>query len=164
MTPKKNTNSLSKNQNQLTNQVIRFLGIRPRSQSEILTYLERKTSNQEHIQAVLSTLEDLNLIDDTKFCYWFVESRLHQKPRGPGIIRYELKRFQISESIIHSALSQIDDSDWLQAAATLLRKHTYQLSKLPANKLKYKAYQYLYSKGFPGEIITAAIDEYTCQE
>lgn len=144
---------------------LRFLGIRHRSSFEIKRYLSQKTKDSDLIDQVFTELENLNLIDDQAFTTWFIQSRLHQKPRGPHLIAYELKKkYAIPQELIQSCLSQISSETWITTALTILNKHSHQLQKLPTIKQKLKCRQLLFRKGFPGETSAYAIDEYLAKE
>lgn len=164
MTSSSSVNQPPNQTQQLINSAVRFLGFRPRSQQEIATYLSRKTSDSAQINAAIEFLQEQKLIDDHQFTTWFIESRLHQKPRGPKIISYELKKYGVDSKIINQHLAQISFSTWEQAAIFLLQKKASKLHRLPPRQFRAKAYQLLFSKGFPGEIIDNAIDEFTSQE
>jgi regulatory protein len=109
---------------------------------------------------VLDYLNELKLIDDAAFADWFVVSRLNHKPKGPLIIRQELKRFGVSSELIEQALSKIDPQNYYQAALRLLEKNARKFEHLPAYQAKLKAGTFLYSKGFETVTREAAIDDF----
>ncbi|EKD62443.1 MAG: Recombination regulator RecX [uncultured bacterium] len=149
----------------LLERTLKFLGVRARSRHEIVVYLERFTLDREVIDTVLSELESFALIDDQKFAIWYIESRLHQKPRGSYLIRLELvKRYHLDSEIVKHCLSRIPSADWNQAALKILDKYRHKLLRLDVFPRKLKARQILFSKGFPEEIATSAIDEFSLGE
>ena len=138
---------------------LRFLSHRPRSRSELTTYLERKTSDSDLIDQVLHELDELGFINDQKFAGWLIRSRLKHNQKGSIFLKYKLRRFGIGRDLISTSIADIDDSTWIQAARDLLAKKRLLPTPKPTYQQKAKAYNYLKSRGFESSTITRAIDE-----
>jgi regulatory protein len=175
-------------QEELYEQVLQFLGIRPRSRKEVGDYLKRRFAKlkgrqkltifrfKEEFEDVKRTLIDKTiarleinqLLDDEGFARWFVGQRLRLKPKGKQVLRLELRQKGIEPGIIQAILA--DDAIYSgkqeQAAAyQVAEKALRQLQGLVEDKsqqrftLKRRLYQRLASRGFPFELVKSVVDD-----
>ena len=148
----------------LLNQTLNYLKYRSRSSQEISRYLSQKTRDQKAIDQTLQQLTDLNLINDADFALQYIHSKIRQS-YGPVVIRFQLKsRYGLDQTTIISALDQVNFQDWLNAALKYLQKIRSKLAAQASFHARRAAYQHLYRRGFPQDIINAAIDEFNLTE
>ncbi|MCB8982412.1 MAG: RecX family transcriptional regulator [Ardenticatenaceae bacterium] len=136
---------------------LRYLGYRPRSQVEIQRHLQKKGYTETTIAAVIERLTAVDLLNDETFARYWVEQRETFKPRGQLALRQELQQKGIDSKIIDRVLSELDET---AAAEQVAEKKAGQLTGLAEADFKRKLGQYLQRRGFPYDIIRAAVDEW----
>jgi regulatory protein len=80
------------------------------------------------IEAAISRLQELGLVDDTSFARFWVESRQNSRPRGPSALRDELRRKGLAPTVIAETLEDRElvgdlDEQAMQTARAALRKY-----------------------------------------
>jgi len=127
------------------NRALDYLSYRPRSQAEIVTYLQRHDVPDVQAEEVVERLKAAGLVDDEAFAQFWVENREQFRPRGPRALRYELQRKGIGQEAIDQALEGVDPfAGAYQAAA----KKARQLSHLDQPEFFRKLVDYLARRGF----------------
>ncbi len=144
----------------LMGKALRLLSLRPRSKSEINTYLV-KHGKQHTAETVLVRLEELGYIDDRKFSIQWIESRDRAKPKSAYVLRHELRAKGIEESILDDVLSQrgSDEEGELTRARSALGKREYIWRNLPVLVRKRKLFGFLARRGFSLRIASKVFDE-----
>ena len=146
----------------LTRLTIRYLALRSRSQREIEAYLHRKrtpTQTQADIDAVITYLKTIQLIDDKRFAQEYARSLLGQG-KGPIIIKYMLQQKGISAETTSSIILNLDPDLIHDSAIRLARKRlTYAHLNVDHPLDLVKLNHYLYSRGFPSSVSRPVIDE-----
>ena len=130
----------------LLNASFRFVSYRPRSEKEIVDFLQKKLvkwkkQDSETFNKVLARLIDLEYIDDKKFADWWVEQRTRFRPKGNRVIEYELYQKGIAKDIISDALMARNS---VEAAQKAIAKKKFDKKKL---------YEYLTRRGFDADTI-----------
>lgn len=146
----------------LTSKALRYLAIRPRSQFELVQYLERKLTRQEStatIHEVINYLKTLQLIDDEKFAQEYARYLLNQG-KGPIIISYQLKQKGIDELTIQTTLASIDQATLIASAHKLsVKRLKHTRGDVNASLTQIQLIHYLYSRGYSSKISRPVIDE-----
>ncbi len=138
----------------LYGKVINLVAKRPRSENEIYLYLQRKLyrskKRDEVIQEIITRLKEKGYIDDYKFTFWWINSRMLYKPRGEFLIIQELRQKGINRDIISEALEKIglDSRKEMKYALDLGRKKKRTLGNLLNERNKKRFFNYLSRKGF----------------
>ncbi|MDQ6604622.1 MAG: recombination regulator RecX [Chloroflexota bacterium] len=109
-----------------TEAAVRYLGMRPRSTHEIRDYLHRKGYSPETVETAVGGLTERGYLDDLAFARWWAENRAQFQPRGPYLIRQELRRKGVTSATIDETLAEqaetVDtDAQALALARTKLR-------------------------------------------
>lgn len=130
-----------------------YLTRRPRSHQEIKKYLLKKEVSPTHIQAVLTRLTDLNLLDDLVFAHYWIENREAFRPRGEYALRYELRQKGVSETIIDTALSEVEIDEVESAYRVAQKKQRRWYGIENQWKLQQKVGSYLSRRGFGWDVI-----------
>ncbi len=130
-----------------------YLTRRPRSRQEIKQYLLKKEISPYNLQAVLTYLTDLNLLDDLAFAQYWIENREAFRPRGDYGLRYELRRKGVSETIIEEALLEAD-IDQVESAYRVAQKNKRRWARVENQwELQKKVGGYLSRRGFGWDVI-----------
>jgi len=106
-----------------TEAAARHLGLRPRSTREIEEYLRGKGFMPEAVDAAVTRLTERGYLDDAAFAKWYAENRAEFRPRGPNLLRQELRRKGIAtETVDETLTAQADTTDVDAQALALARK------------------------------------------
>lgn len=89
-----------------TEAAMRYLGIRPRSTREIRDYLRGKAYEPETVEAAIGRLTARGYLDDAAFARWWAENRAQFRPRGPHLLRQELRRKGVEAATVDDALTE----------------------------------------------------------
>jgi regulatory protein len=127
------------------NNAIRFLGYRPRSQSEIERYLRDKAYPPEVINHIVERLRNDQYLDDEAFARFWLENRERFRPRGRQALRFELKQKGLDHAVIETALADLDEDEsaWLAVESKL-----YRWKNLEEQPFKQKVMGFLSRRGF----------------
>ena len=86
---------------------MRYLGYRPRSETEIRDYLRRRGHSREVAEQVLEKLRSLRYIDDESFARNWAMSKTRNRAYGPDRIARELRAKGIAAELIRQILRDI---------------------------------------------------------
>ncbi|SRR5690606_7054142 len=126
-------------------QALRYLGMRPRSEQEVVTYLRRKGYDDQLIEAVTSKLGEQGYVDDEAFARFWVENRNRFRPRSKRALAYELRQKGVDREDIDSALAPQDDE---AAAWDAVQPKLERWAGLPQEEFKQKLLGFLARRGF----------------
>ncbi len=111
---------------------LRLLATRPRATAELRERLRRKQHPPEALEAALSRLSELGLLDDAAFSRAWIENRQRLSPRGRQALRAELRQKGVDRTTIDAALAAVEaDPEGEQARAEELARgvlHRYRSS------------------------------------
>jgi len=141
----------------LYKQALNYLSYRPRSQSEVVSYLQRRDASESQIKAVVDRLERAGLLDDEAFARFWIENRERFRPRGVWALHHELRNKGLDNEMIEQALTSVDASASAYRAAS---KKARQLSYLDQATFRRKLVEYLARRGFEYEIAKEAADRH----
>lgn len=106
----------------------RYLGSRPHSTREVEDYLRGKGFMPEAIAAAVIRLTERGYLDDAAFAKWYAENRAEFRPRGPSMLRQELRRKGVATDTVDEALAtQAAEVDINAQALTIARKRAEML-------------------------------------
>lgn len=131
-----------------------YLSYRPRSISEVRTFLLEKEYEKEIVDSVIDALSETKFLDDHQFATWWTESRIRGGKSGPIRVRQELTRKGISKEIIDEALKH----DWKKISRDALEKAAGKIHERDSKKRIQKLQSFLARSGFTWDQIRAAVD------
>lgn len=140
------------NDDKLYGLVLRYVGLRPRSEWEIRTYLQRKQASPALVVKTLSKLSKSGLIDDVAFTRAWVENRILLRPTSKRKLQQELRAKHVADEVIGQVLAS-DGTDERQILRTLVAKKRTKYTE------DIKLMQYLARQGFSYEDIKAVVRE-----
>lgn len=113
-----------------TEAAVRYLGMRPRSTHEIRDYLHRKGYSPETVDTAIGRLTARGYLDDAAFARWWAENRAQFRPRGPHLLRQELRKKGLASETIDATLTtQAETIDTDAQALDLARGKLRSLHK-----------------------------------
>jgi len=139
---------------------LRFLEVRPRSVGEVRRRLTGAGYRADLVEAAISRLTDLGVLDDEAFARAWIESRDRSRPRGEHALLRELRLKDVSTEIARTVLEERrsqrtdapGDADE-NAALRLLARHASALARVPDPRARrQRAYALLVRNGFGPEV------------
>lgn len=136
---------------------LHFINYQPRSVNEIKEKLNEQGFAEFVIGNVISELQEKNYINDSEFAENWIESRCRSKPRSQNMLRYELRKKYIPESIIEEALRSAPADEEL--ALRLGKKYLRRFAYLDEKGFVKKMTGVLARRAFPFSVINTVLIE-----
>ncbi len=137
------------------NAAIRYLGYRPRSESEMRQRLQRHGFDIDCTEKALAQLKEQGLVDDSAFARFWKENRESFSPRSQWLTRLELQRKGLDGSIIEPVVGEVDDSDSAYRAALSKAR---RLSPSEYQDFRRRLGEYLRRRGFGYDVIKDTVE------
>lgn len=143
------------------NAALRLLESRPRTEREIRDRLRRKEFLPQQIDAVVTRLRELNLLDDSQFARLWVANRQNVSPRGAQALRQELRAKGVDREIADEVIAEQTDEDSERAACeAVARKAVRRYADSPdRTTFQRKLGGYLQRRGFRFETIKPILEQ-----
>ena len=111
-----NTDEILKLENQsITNKLYNFarnrILSRPRSESEMRSYLKKKEKQSNLIEMVIDRLIEDNYLNDKEFCIWWIDNRNTFRERSKIELQFELLKKGIRGELVKEVLSEYMPSE-----------------------------------------------------
>lgn len=136
------------------NAALRLFSYRSRSEGEVRKRLQLRFT-EDVIDRTLSDLRRQGLLDDGAFAKEWREQREKFRPRGPAVIRRELRRLGVDSTVIQEALSGFDASASAHQAGS---RYAAKLSLDDAGAFRRKLGGFLYRRGFEGDVLSQTVE------
>jgi regulatory protein len=130
------------------NYALRLLKIRLRSKQELEQRLLRKSFSPEIVRTLVDSFVQAGYLDDALFARIWVSSRLHNRPRGKKLIRYELLQKGIGQDDAERAVGEIGEELESRLLEDLARRRLEKLKGQPVLTMKRRLCAYLARRGF----------------
>lgn len=135
-------------------QALLFLSYRVRSEKEIRQNLQKHEIPEAVIEGTIEQLRREGFSNDEQFARAWVENRSLYRPRSRRALRLELRQKGLDDSIIDSALAQVDDDTMAYAAG---KKQTRKLKDQEWPEFRKKLAAFLARRGFSYATISPII-------
>ena len=138
---------------------VRFLGNRPRSEHEVRRRLARAAVPDDVVEQVLAQLRRWGLVDDAAFARYWAEQRQTFRPRGPRLLRAELRQHGVSAELAAATAEDAApsaDQDAYRVAAK--KAHRLSALRLEERTFRTRLAQLLARRGFDWDTITPVVD------
>lgn len=143
------------------NYTLWLLGRQAYTTGQLKDKLVRKGAAESTITKVLEKLTELKLVDDALYAETFVRTRSRNK--GAIRLRQELFRKGVAEPLVDKAVGELDEDTQLESAAALAQKNLWRWKGEPRERYA-KAYAFLARRGFPAEVVRAALEQIFADE
>jgi regulatory protein len=132
------------------NAALRFLGYRPRSETEVRQRLKKHGFENDYTEKAITRLKEQGLVDDVAFARFWKENRDSFSPRSRRQMKMELKSKGLAVDVIDPVISEINESESAYRAALgkarRLPREDYQV-------FRRRLGAYLVRRGFSYDII-----------
>lgn len=144
--------------------VLDWLSRRSRSVSEIRRRLREKGVSERTSGKVIDDFLRVGLLDDEKYAFTYVQSRMQQRPSGKRLLRMELLKKGIEEDLAAKAIEEgYGNGSELEVARGLFRRRVNRYHG-ETRVMKKKSADFLLRRGFSWEVIDAVLQEHTWEE
>ena len=92
--------------NNIYESALNFLSYRPRSAREVEMRLRKKSYSAEQVETVMQRLRRRGYVDDREFARFWVNNRMSFSPRGPRLLRSELRQKGVPQEVVDEVLSE----------------------------------------------------------
>jgi len=133
----------------------RYLGYRPRSESELRLRLRRHGFDSNSIETVLTKLREQEYLDDVAFARFWKDDRNAFSPRSQRLIQRELRQKGVNEEIIEQVVTTIDEDESAYRAA-INRYRRWTLTDY--QQFRRRLGNYLLRRGFSYEVINRTME------
>jgi SOS response regulatory protein OraA/RecX len=131
---------------------------RARTKAELVQALKRKGYAEEIASACVTRLQQRRLVDDSAFARRFAEQRATGQRKGRLLIRQELLQRGVERHDVDRALNELDAGTERESALAMARKRWPSL-KGNDRERKHKLIGALLRRGFPSEVVRAAVQQ-----
>ncbi len=141
---------------QARDQLLRLLRFRPRSVPEARERLKKAGYSASVVAHIIQEAKERGWLDDEVFAKLWVQDRLMTKPKGPALLREELKAKGIAKEHIDRALrgAHIDEEQLIQK---LIEQQAARYRSDDRATRARKLYAFLRRRGFGAEAIRRAL-------
>jgi regulatory protein len=141
------------------NLAVHYLARRMRSEKEIRDYLLQKETDEPIVNEVLHKLTAQKYINDEEYAFSYVRTQVNTTDKGPEVVQLELKDRGIAEDVQKKAMMEYPIEIQIEKATKLCHKNAKKNIKDSQRIARQKLEQLLQRKGYPYEVIQAAIKE-----
>lgn len=110
-------------------------------------FRDKKTGLKSDQKKVIARLKELKYINDKEFAKDYIQTRLLINPKGPNLLKLELKFKGIDKQIVDNAIEEAD-IDEMKVALDVLERKKKSISRVEGQKKKEKIMSTLSSRGF----------------
>lgn len=143
--------------------LLRLLSYSARSEKELKQRLRKSGIRHDSAQTVIRDLKRLKLVDDEDFARKFVHDLIRRKPAGEFLIKAELRKKGIADSIIEkTVLQEFDETDQVELARKGVQQWISRHQRKPAEdsgERRQKIAKFLYQRGFAWSTIDEVIGD-----
>jgi regulatory protein len=139
---------------------LRMLSTRSLPAAEMMRRLVRRGHTKPAAEQAVEALKDMGLLNDAEFAKHFVRVKAQRQKFGPRRLLGDLRRMGVNERVAQQAVSDVLESDGLDANQVLreaAEKKARSLTGLDPAVAKRRLRAYLLRRGFSGGEVVSAI-------
>ena len=130
-----------------------YCAYQERSHKEVVTKLKDMRMIPDAIDVIVVHLIQNNFLNEERFAKAFVRGKFRIKKWGKNRLKQELKRKDITKTIIDIALKEIDADDYLETFYALAEKKAETIKEANSYKKKKKLADYLLYRGWESPLV-----------
>ncbi|MCS7073025.1 MAG: recombination regulator RecX [Bacteroidia bacterium] len=144
---------------EIREKIVRYCVYQERSWKDVHQKLRKLECPSWAIEEICAFLTLEGYVNEERFCRLFVRSKFRQLGWGKIKIESELKKHQVSEQNLHTALTEeIVEEDYYQTAMELAQKKLETIRHKDLFDQKKSVFYYLHQKGYEPEHISQLLD------
>ena len=136
----------------------RFIGRRERTLAEVRAHLRGRLDDEDTVEATISELRELGLLDDARYARMFCEDKTRLEGWGSERIRRELSTRGVERALIEHVLSDLPCEDERERALEILR-HRFAAG-CGDRRERERALGVLLRKGYPTELALETVSRW----
>lgn len=130
-----------------------YCAYQERSHKEVVSKLKDMRMIPDAIDVIVVHLIQNNFLNEERFAKAFVRGKFRIKKWGKNRLKQELKRKDISKTIIDIALKEIDADEYLETFYALAEKKVETIKEANSYKKKKKLADYLLYRGWESPLV-----------
>lgn len=130
-----------------------YCAYQERSHKEVVTKLKDMRMIPDAIDVIVVHLIQNNFLNEERFAKAFVRGKFRIKKWGKNRLKQELKRKDITKTIIDIALKEIDADEYLETFYALAEKKVETIKEANCYKKKKKLADYLLYRGWESPLV-----------
>lgn len=138
-----------------------YCAYQDRCHKEVRQKLKSMNLIPDAVDSIIVHLIETNYLNEERFANSFVSGKLRIKQWGKRRLSAELKKRQISERIINSAINAIDYDEYLSIFNNLFEKKQNQIKETNSLKRKKKIIDFLVYKGWEYQLVYDKVNNST---
>ena len=143
---------------------MKYLALKDRTVKEMQTYLDGKDFGEADVDATVSRLLELGLLNDARYAQRFAETRTASKPISRRYLREQMKGHGLGEADIEAAMESLDAEDETENARIVAEKFARQFQLLEPQKRRERVLSRLISRGFSYDTARKALEAALAEE
>jgi regulatory protein len=139
---------------------LRFLAVRPRTESEIRDTLRDREFSDEVAAETIAALKEARLLDDAEFARSYIRNALTLRPAGRILLKRKLLLLGVGKSLADEALDEIlggvsQEEEAGKAASAFVAKKSH--ARKEEGKLRQQLTAYLLRRGYTWDAVQQAV-------
>jgi regulatory protein len=138
-----------------------YCAYQERTHDEVRKKLDKLFVLDDDAEIIITQLIEDKYLNEHRYAQTYAGGKFRIKKWGKNRILHELKRKNLSEYSIRSAMKEIKETDYKEALQKLAQKKMESLANKESNKLilKKKLATYLIQKGYEPELVWEMVEE-----
>ena len=136
-----------------------FCSFRDRSHKEVWEKLKELNQDPETSRELIAELLEEKFLDEERFARAYVSGKFRNNKWGRLKIKQGLREKGIHPNLIRSAMTEIDEAEYLRTLQDLLEKKLRSVTAKNQYDKKAKSARYLIGKGYEQDIVWRKINE-----
>ena len=144
--------------------LLRQLTMGPRTEAQLRQAMARRNVPEAVCERLITRFTEIGLIDDAGYAADFVQAQAASGALSRRGVQHKLQQKGVPADIVTAALEQIDPADERAAAADLARRRASRMQGLDPQTRRRRLIGVLARRGFPSEVVHAAVAEALAEE
>lgn len=133
-----------------------------RAKSDVHKKLAVWELDTDAIGRIILLLEKENFLNEERFCQSFIKDRLRFNKWGKAKIVFELKKKQVSDTLISNAFENLDEEcDFETSLLKLLKIKLPQVKAKDEYEKRIKLFRFASGKGYSADLIKKCLNKIT---
>ncbi len=144
---------------QAWSKALKWCAYQERSQQDVRDKLYDYGLHEREVEELISRLIQEGFLNEERFAIAFAGGKFRILGWGKVKIKLALKQKRVSDYCIKKALSQIDDTAYIEKLKKVVLKRSKEIKEKDTFKRNYKLAQYALSRGFEQDIVWSIVGD-----